>query len=160
MCKNSGNNVNIVLKIYYKVSFIKQKEITGEASKWTGGNHLTYLIVELRLKQRWTKTVCKSYIFWQNRAQVKKNGRRKKKERESDTLLLGWPICPSVLDKIGLRLSKNLFWGTFCHHDLNILSHALIQNSLLLLTIGWISCGTKPFRNLPLEPSSLPLCGE
>jgi len=61
---------------------------------------------------------------------------------------------------IGLSFSKNLLIGIFCHLDLNLLTHALIQNSLLLLTPEWISCSTKPYRDLPLEPSSLPLSGE
>lgn len=109
MCKNSGNNVNIVLKIYYKVSFIKQKEITGEASKWTGGNHLTYLIVELRLKQRWKKTVCKCYIFWQNRAQVKKmRGEKRKKGKVALYFWVGQSVLV-FLTRLGLDSPKISF---------------------------------------------------
>lgn len=85
------------LRIYYKVSFLRQKERTGEASKGPDGEHLICLIAELGLKQECLNTVYK------------------------------------------LDSPKNVFPDTFCHLDLNLLSHALIQNSLLLLTLGWIS---------------------
>lgn len=56
MCKNSGNNVNTVLPENTVQGELHQtKEITGKASKGNDGKHLTYLIVELGLKQRWHK---------------------------------------------------------------------------------------------------------
>lgn len=80
---------------------------------------------------------------------------KEERERKKDGILtLTFPNCSQCSYMIGLGLSKNLLPGTFCHLDLELLTHSLIQNSLLLLTPEWISCSTKLYRELPGEPSS------
>lgn len=81
------------LRLQYKVSFIKQKEITGKASKGNDGKHLIHLIVELGLNQRWQKQYVNITYPDKGCKWKKQQGKRERKRNWHFNLgLLKWSL--------------------------------------------------------------------